>query len=177
MVRDLIKKLIGKALGRDKKAAAKPPARAATPRPAVRPMEDDDDGGGHNHGHSHSHDHGHSHDHAPPPPEPEHDHGHDHGHSHDHGHGGREAIEVSFEDTPNPNAMKFTLSVKIGPKALNLTSANDDHPLARRVFKIPGVRSVFAVNNFVTVTKDDSAAWGGLTHPIVEALQEVFGAA
>ena len=173
MIRDLIKKLIGKATGRGK-PEAKAPAKAATPRPYVRPAEDDD-GGGHNH--SHSHDHGHSHDHAPPPPEPEHDHGHDHGHSHDHGHGGREAIEVSFEDTPNPNAMKFTLSVKIGPKALNLTSANDDHPLARRVFKIPGVRSVFAVNNFVTVTKDDGAAWSGLTHPLVAARQEVFGGA
>jgi hypothetical protein len=71
---------------------------------------------------------------------------------------------VSFEDTPNPNAMKFTLSVKIGPKALNLTSASDDHPLARRVFKIPGVRSVFAVNNFVTVTKDDRRGLGR-AHP------------
>lgn len=108
-------------------------------------------------GHSHSHDHGHSHD-----------------HDHDHGHG-ESQVEVRFEETPNPNALKFTTSVKVSSQPLTFSNGEGDHPLAERLFAIPGVVSVFAVNDFVTVTKADSVSWGGLTRPIIQGLQDVLG--
>ena len=110
------------------------------------------------------------------PPQEEDDHGHDHGHEHEHGGGG--GVSVSFEGTPNPNAMKFMLScVSVEKGSLSFNSAEEaaGNPLGERLFAIPGVIGVFAVADFVTVTKDATAGWGRLTHPIVEALEAIYG--
>ena len=70
--------------------------------------------------------------------------------------------------------MKFSLGGHVVSKdALSFAKRDDKHPLAQAMFAIPGVRTVFAVNDFVTVTKEDAANWANLTHPIVEALEEV----
>ena len=84
-------------------------------------------------------------------------------------------MDVRFEPTPDPNSMKFIVSVKVSDKPLSFSSGADDHPLAKSLFAIVGVASVFAVNDFVTVTKTDAASWGGLTHPIAQALKEALG--
>jgi len=161
--------------------SASPPSRPAYTAPASSPSdrEEDDD-----HGHDHGHSHGHSHGHEPEPepePAPEEDHGHDHGHGHSHDHGGGNTgggVSVSFEGTPNPNAMKFMLDrVSVEKGSLSFNSADDakGNPLGERLFGIPGVVGVFAVADFGTVTKDATSSWGRLTHPIVEALEEVYG--
>ncbi|MCP4918898.1 MAG: hypothetical protein GY913_18485, partial [Proteobacteria bacterium] len=81
-------------------------------------------------------------------------------------------LSISFEETPNPNAMKFSLGAKVFDKAVSWTAGKDDTALAKALLSIPGVKSVFAVNDFVTVTKDDSAIWGSLTKPVVDALTQ-----
>ena len=87
----------------------------------------------------------------------------------------RGKLSITFSDTPNPNAMKFSLGGHVVSKeALSFAKRDDMHPLAQAMFAIPGVRTVFAVNDFVTVTKEDAANWANLTHPIVEALEEVI---
>ena len=69
--------------------------------------------------------------------------------------------------TPNPNAMKFTLDVRI-EGSMNVAGADQaDSPFARRVFEAPGVAALFGVNDFVTVTRTEGAAW----EPIIEAVQ------
>ena len=164
--------------GRDRPFPGSDEAAPTPRRPAYTapPQEEEED-------HGHSHEHGHSHAHEPEPaPEPveedhghSHDHGHDHGHEHDHGGGG---VSVSFEGTPNPNAMKFMLScvsVEKGSLSFNSAAEAAGHPLGERLFGIPGVVGVFAVADFVTVTKDATAGWGRLTHPIVEALEAIYG--
>ena len=98
--------------------------------------------------------------------------GHDHGHSHDHG-GGR-ALGVTPEQTPNPNAMKFTLERKLAGKGsftFNSAAEAASHPVGRALFEVAGVKSVFGVNNFVTVTKDDDASWDRLIAAVTAALQ------
>lgn len=116
------------------------------------------------HSHSHSHDHGrshsHSHDHAPAPaaapaPAPKRD------------------VTVSAEETPNPNARKFNCSVKVTEKgSLSFSSAEEaaSHPLGQALFALEGVKSVFAVNDFVTVTKDDGATWSKLQPQLISAI-------
>ena len=167
--------------------SAPPPAAAPRPRPrpAPPPEEDEEPSGGHDHGHSHSH--GHSHDHgrapapvAPPPPPPapapeeaDHGHSHSHGHSHDHGGGGR-ALSVTPEQTPNPNAMKFTIGRKLAGKGsftFNSAAEAASHPVGRALFEVPGVKSVFGVNNFVTITKDEDASWDRLIAGVTDALK------
>lgn len=80
-------------------------------------------------------------------------------------------VRVRGEATPNPNAMKFSCSVKVIPKGsvtFNTPTAAANHKVGEVLFKINGVRSVFAVNDFVTVTKEDAAGWSTLV-PAVEA--------
>lgn len=184
MVRRVLKKILSLVTG--KKAE---PARPAPPppprRPAPRVLDDEDEGGGHDHGHSHghSHDHGHSHSHAAPPapPPPEQDHGHSHDHGHDHGHSHAHstpapasAVTVRPEQTPNPNAMKFTVNRKVSAKgsfSFNAAAEAAASPLGKALFAVPGVVGVFGVNDFVTVTKDDASSWDQLLGPIADALK------
>jgi len=75
---------------------------------------------------------------------------------------------VRPEDTPNPNAKKFTLDRKL-PASMNIRSADaaEGNAFAEAVFKIDGVVQVFGVNDFVTVTRAPDAPWD----PIVAAVQ------
>jgi hypothetical protein len=69
--------------------------------------------------------------------------------------------------TPNPDAMKFTLDVKL-TEMMNVTSAGEaSSEFARAVFAAPGVVNLFGVNDFVTVTREPGADWD----PIVAAVQ------
>ena len=185
-------KIVKRALNREEppKPAA-PVKRSPPPRPAAPVARD------HDHGHDHGggHDHGHSHDHGgarEPEPEPQdhghsHDHGaaHDHGHSHDHG-GGRPAakaapaadvglnIQITESDTPNPNAHKFTASVTViekGSLSFNAADEAASHPVSRHIWALGGVKGIFAVKDFVTVTKTPEASWSDLSPRIPGALR------
>lgn len=70
--------------------------------------------------------------------------------------------------TPNPDAMKFTLDVKL-PAMFNVATAEAaaDIPFAAAVFAGGGVATVFGVNDFVTITRQLGADWA----PIVAAVQ------
>jgi len=69
--------------------------------------------------------------------------------------------------TPNPDAMKFTLDVKL-PEMMNVLSPEEAvTPFAKAVMAAPGVANLFGVNDFVTVTRQPGADW----EPIVAAVQ------
>jgi len=80
---------------------------------------------------------------------------------------------VTPTPTPNPNAMRFAL----GGSALSAShsyagpEAAASTPWARRLFEIPGVLSLFAVKDFVTVTKDPHTGWETIVPHVVEVLQ------
>ena len=69
--------------------------------------------------------------------------------------------------TPNPDATKFTLDVKL-PAMFNATTPSRQRPFRSppSVFAAGGVASVFGVNDFVTVTRQPGAEW----EPIVAAV-------
>jgi hypothetical protein len=75
--------------------------------------------------------------------------------------------------TPNPNAMKYTLDVKL-PATINYpnaeAAAND--PFASAVFAAGGVASLFGVNDFVTVTRQPGADWDAITAAVAAAAAE-----
>ncbi len=86
----------------------------------------------------------------------------------------KKAVDVSPEDTPNPNARKFACSVRVVEKgSLSFASAEEaeKHPLGKALFAVGGVKSVFAVNDFVTVTKTDDGDWAKLTPKLVKAIK------
>ena len=67
---------------------------------------------------------------------------------------------VRPEDTPNPNAKKFSLDTKLAA-SMNFKTAEAaaGNPFATAVFQVPGVVQVFGVNDFVTVTRAPGADW------------------
>jgi len=70
--------------------------------------------------------------------------------------------------TPNPNALRFSLSVKL-PSTVSASSAGEagGDPFLGALLAIDGVASVFATADFVTVTRAAGADW----EPIVAAVQ------
>ena len=69
--------------------------------------------------------------------------------------------------TPNPDAIKFTLDVRL-PAMINLSSAAEAMTdFEREVLGVDGVANLFGVNDFVTVTRQPGAPW----EPILAAVQ------
>ena len=83
-------------------------------------------------------------------------------------------MRVTAEETPNPNAMKFTVSVKVAEKgsiSFNSAAEAEGNALGKALFAVPGVRGIFGVNDFVTVTREDDADWSVLVPAVEAALQ------
>ncbi|MGI9033721.1 MAG: NifU N-terminal domain-containing protein [Acidimicrobiales bacterium] len=75
--------------------------------------------------------------------------------------------------TPNPNAMKYTLDVKL-PATINFANgeAAAGNPFAAAVFAGGGVASLFGVNDFITVTRQPGADWDAITASVQAAAAE-----
>jgi NFU1 iron-sulfur cluster scaffold homolog, mitochondrial len=71
----------------------------------------------------------------------------------------------SIEETPNPNAVKFILKEPVTTGAarsfLSPTLASDD-ALARSLFEVGGVVSVFYMDRMITVEKAETEDWDDL---------------
>lgn len=83
-------------------------------------------------------------------------------------------IFVDPQATPNPNAMKFNLSLPVTDgKAHSFASKAEaaGHPVAARLFELDGVANVFMLGNFITVSKRPEASWNELVPSIVEAIE------
>jgi Fe-S cluster biogenesis protein NfuA len=76
--------------------------------------------------------------------------------------------------TPNPQALKFVLNQKL----LNFETRNfqnkeeaEKDPLAKMIFEIEGVVSVFYMDKFVTIEKEPSVSWNKIQRPFSELIK------
>jgi hypothetical protein len=82
---------------------------------------------------------------------------------------------IQVQGTPNPNAAKFVLGRSmLGDEGRTYfdAAAAEGNPLAERLFEVEGVRALFMVDNFITVTKAEDATWDDLVEPIRETIAE-----
>jgi hypothetical protein len=85
-----------------------------------------------------------------------------------------EPLHVDVQPTPNVNALKFVVNRKLTEgRSQTFRSAEEaaGHPLAGRLFAIPGVVQVFVLNDFVTVTRDPSVAWDTIAGAVDAAIR------
>jgi len=86
--------------------------------------------------------------------------------------------KVTFSETPNPEAGKFTVGRTLvegrSGRTVDSAAAASGDPVAARLLAEPGVRSIFMVADFVTVTKEPGAAWAELAPRVRAALREVL---
>lgn len=88
------------------------------------------------------------------------------------------ATAIQVQGTPNPNAAKFVLGQSLlGDEGRTFFDAEaaEGNALAERLFDLDGVRALFMVDNFITVTKADGASWDDLVDPIRDAIAEELG--
>ena len=71
-----------------------------------------------------------------------------------------EPLTITPQGTPNPNALKFTLNRSVAAQGTTYRDAASAEPAwAKALLGIPGVTQVFALNNFISVTKSAGADW------------------
>ncbi len=79
-------------------------------------------------------------------------------------------LQVTVHPTPNVNALKFVVNRRITQgRSQTFTDASTATPLARDLLLIAGVRQVFFLNDFITVTRQADVEWEAVA-PRAEAL-------
>jgi len=70
-------------------------------------------------------------------------------------------VTVYAESTPNPATMKFVVNKKITDKTLSFenTDSAQGAPLVKELFNFPFVKEVFMDENYISVSKNDTAQW------------------
>src|SRR5579871_3280444 len=71
-------------------------------------------------------------------------------------------IDIYTEMTPNPASMKFVVNKMLMPGKIaefQDIASSAKSPLATELFGFPYVKSVFIMNNFVTITKQAEVEW------------------
>lgn len=86
---------------------------------------------------------------------------------------------IEFQQTPNPNAGKFVVGRQVAPVGTSRSyyergEARED-PVARALMGLDGIRSIFMVDDFITVTKTHAAQWDALVPLVEEAIREHLG--
>jgi hypothetical protein len=88
-----------------------------------------------------------------------------------------EPLEIIVEGTPNPNAVKLTLNRTVATQGKTYRdAATADAEWAKGLLGIAGVTQVFAINNFISVTKAPDADWETII-PTAEDVLKTFYAA
>ncbi len=85
-------------------------------------------------------------------------------------------MPVTISNTPNPNALKFTVNVPVGGPSTFVPGTEVGDPTAAALLAIEGVTSVFLSADFVTLSKRADASWESITPRAVEILEARFGA-
>jgi hypothetical protein len=85
-------------------------------------------------------------------------------------------MTVQISNTPNPNALKFTVGVDVGGPATFVTGKETDDPMAASLLAIEGVTSVFMTADFVTLSKTPDGSWDTIAPAATTVLEERFGA-
>ena len=84
---------------------------------------------------------------------------------------------IQTEDTPNPATLKFSPGVSVldtGTAEFTSVEEAQTSPLAKRLFAVDGVDSVFFGSDFLAITKSDAMEWFSLKPSILAGIMEHF---
>ncbi|WP_226037681.1 NifU N-terminal domain-containing protein [Aquibacillus saliphilus] len=82
-------------------------------------------------------------------------------------------MSVRVEETPNPNALKFTTDSMIfeGNNSISvMPGQTSEHKILNDLMNIDGVDNVFGFQNFITINKKFDAEWETLTQVVEEII-------
>ena len=84
------------------------------------------------------------------------------------------AVSIYAESTPNPTVMKFITNRTLVTGILEFKKKEEANhsPLAMGLFNFPFVKEVFFSNNYISVTKDNSAEWQEVMNEIRDFIKQ-----
>ena len=84
-------------------------------------------------------------------------------------------LEMTMDATPNPNAAKFSLNRTVSTQGATYRDPAATEPAwAKQLLAIPGVTQVFAIRNFISVSKRADAEWGVIGPQVERVLRQAF---
>ncbi|RPA97350.1 HIRA-interacting protein 5 [Choiromyces venosus 120613-1] len=91
----------------------------------------------------------------------------------------KRTLFIQTETTPNPSALKFIPGLPVLPEGCpsqEYIDGRETHnsPLARKLFAVDGVRSVFYGPDFITITKDEETQWAFLKAEVYSLITEAL---
>lgn len=87
-----------------------------------------------------------------------------------------EPLALAVQGTPNPNAVKFTLNRTVAAQGVTYRdAASAQAAWAKQLLSIAGVTQVFAVGNFISVSKAPEAGWDAILPQADAVLRAAFG--
>jgi Fe-S cluster biogenesis protein NfuA len=83
-------------------------------------------------------------------------------------------IEVFYEATPNPQAMKFNLGAIVADESAFFEdpARTQRSPLAQKIFGFPWAKAVMVTPTSITITKQDWVDWTVLADPLSDLISE-----
>jgi len=86
------------------------------------------------------------------------------------------SVSVTVELTRNEHTVVFKLDKDLIPPGTGSSYADREkaqsNPLAKALFEIRGVSSVWVLGNEVHVTKEDDVTWGAVKSKVVETIRQ-----
>lgn len=87
-----------------------------------------------------------------------------------------DTLTIAVQDTPNPNAAKFTLNRTVAAQGTTYRdAATAEATWAQELLRLPGITQVFALQNFISVTKTSEADWRTMAPQVEQILRRAFG--
>lgn len=83
-------------------------------------------------------------------------------------------MAVRIENTPNPNAVKFTVGLPVGGPGTYVRGSSPDEGYVAELLALDGVASVFFTADFVTITKTPDGSWESITPQATAILEGRF---
>jgi hypothetical protein len=86
------------------------------------------------------------------------------------------SVNVTVEPMRNEHSVSFLLDKTLIPPGTGESYPNSEkaqsNPLAKALFELKGVNSIWILGNEVQVTKDDEVSWGALKGRVVETIRK-----
>lgn len=89
----------------------------------------------------------------------------------------RRSLFIQTENTPNPESLKFLPGKPVlesGTAEFRSFRDAQASPLAKRLFQIDGVKSVFFAQDFITITKDPAIAWSIIKPSVFSSVMDFY---
>lgn len=83
-------------------------------------------------------------------------------------------MAVNVEQTPNPNARKFSVGEPVGGSGTVVKGDEPDQEFLARLLEIDGVTSVFFTADFVTISKSTTGQWDTIVPQATTVLEAYF---